>query len=104
MLPNCLLKRKWNVISCCWKAKLGTLHTEKNYLLALFTFVHGEEGDSTTSPSFSSGNRSTDASKTLLEAKWNVISCCWKAKLGALNTEKDYLLALFTICSWGRGI
>ena len=61
MLPDCLWKRKWNVTSCSWKAKLATLHratspssakkyqlalfTEKNYLTSLFTFVRGVEGD-----------------------------------------------------------
>ena len=69
MLPDCLWKRKWNVTSFCWKAKLGTLHTEKNYLLALFTFVRGAKGDRATSPSFASRNGSIHASRLSLEAQ-----------------------------------
>ena len=57
MLPDCLWKRKCNVIPCCWKAKLGTLHTGKNYLLALFTFVCGADGERETSPSFANRKR-----------------------------------------------
>ena len=67
-LLDCLWKRKWNVTSCNWKAKLGTLHMEKNYLLALFTFVRGVEGDDMMSPSFSAENKAIDASSSLLEA------------------------------------
>ena len=56
--------------SCRWKAKLGNLHTEKKtYLLALFTFVHGAEGDRATSPSSASRNGSIDASKLSLGAQ-----------------------------------
>ena len=69
MLLDCLWKRKWSVTSCCWKATLGTLHTGKNYLLALFTFVHGTEGDRATSPSFASRNSLIHTSKLSLEAQ-----------------------------------
>ena len=156
MLPNRRQKRNWNVTSWYWKAKFGTLHTEKNYLLALFTFVHGVEGDEATSPSFASRNGLIGASRSSPEAQmeldfvqlegevghfahgkkptclrflplfmaqratgqrrpllqvemgrlmlpdclWkrtvNVTSCNWKAKLGTLHMEKNYLLALFT--------
>ena len=68
MLPDCLWKRKWNVTSCSWKAKLGTLHTEKNYLFALFIFFCGVEGDEATSPSFAAENQAIDASSSSLEA------------------------------------
>ena len=68
MLPDCLWKRKCNVASCSWKAKLGTLHTEKNYLTSLFTFVYGVEGDEATSPSFAAENEAIDASSSSLEA------------------------------------
>ena len=54
--------------SCSWKAKLGTLHTEKKYSLALFTFVPGVEGDEATSPSFANENEAIDASSSSLEA------------------------------------
>ena len=68
MLPDRRQKRKWNVTSCCWKAKLGTLHTEKNYLLALFISVRGVEGDEATSLSFAAENEAIDASSSSLEA------------------------------------
>ena len=48
---------------------MGTLLTEKNYLLALFTFVRGVEGDKATSPSFASRHGSIDASRLSLEAQ-----------------------------------
>ena len=69
MLPDCLWKRKWNVISCCWKAKLSTLHTEKTYLLVLFTFVHGTEGNRAMSPAFASRNRLSHAARASLEVQ-----------------------------------
>ena len=68
MLPARLWKRKWHVASCSWYAKSGTLHTEKIYLLVNLSFVHGAEGDGTTSPSFASANAGIDASSALLEA------------------------------------
>ena len=50
------------------EAKLGTLHTEKNYLTSLFTFVCGVEGDKATSPSFATENKAIGASSSSLEA------------------------------------
>ena len=41
---------------------------EKNYLLALFTFVRGVEDDEATSPSFAAENEAIDASSSSLEA------------------------------------
>ena len=43
-------------------------HGKKTYLLAIFTFVHGVEGDEATSPSFASENAAIDASSSSLEA------------------------------------
>ena len=37
---------------------------KKTYLLVLFTFVHGAEGDRATSPSSASKNGSTDGSRS----------------------------------------
>ena len=54
--------------SFCWKAKLGTLHTEKIYLLAILSFVRGAEGDEATSPSFVSENVAIDATRSSPEA------------------------------------
>ena len=68
MLPDSRQKRKLHVTSCSWKTKLGILHTEKNYLLALSIFVRGVEGDEVTSPSFTTGNEAIDASSSSLEA------------------------------------
>ena len=68
MLPDRLWKSKWNVTSCSWKAKFGILHTNKNDLLALFTFVRGVEDDEATSPSFAAENAGIDASSSSLEA------------------------------------
>ena len=54
--------------SCSWKAKLGNLHKEKNYLIALFIFVHGVEGDEATLPPVGAKNKAIDASNSSLEA------------------------------------
>ena len=69
MLPERCWKRKLNVTSCSWQAKLGTLDTEKNYLLAIFTFVRGAEGDRATLPSSASRHGSVDASRLSLETE-----------------------------------
>ena len=53
--------------SCSWKAKLGTLHMEKNYLITFFTFVCGAEGDGAMSPSFVVENEAIEASSSSLE-------------------------------------
>ena len=68
MLPVCHRKRKWDVASCSWYAKLGILHTKKIYLLANLLFVRGAKDDGATSPSFSIVNGSIDASSLWLEA------------------------------------
>ena len=68
MLPNCLWKRKCNVSLCSWEAKLGTLHTEINYLLANLSFVTGAEGDRESLTSGASTNGSIGASISSLEA------------------------------------
>ena len=48
--------------------KLGTLHTEINYLLAILSFAPSAKGDGATLPSCASRNGSIDASISLLEA------------------------------------
>ena len=50
------------------EGKVGHFAHEKNYLLALFTFVRGVEDDEATSPSFATENEATDASSSSLEA------------------------------------
>ena len=42
---------------------------KKNYLLAIFSFVHGAEGDEATLPAFASRHKSIDASKLSLEGQ-----------------------------------
>ena len=96
MLPDCLWKHKWNMTSCSWSAKLGTLHMGKNYLLALFTFVHGAEGDRATSPSFASRNGSIDAAKAPLEAQMERNFMQLASKAGRFTHGKNCLLAILS--------
>ena len=69
MLPERCWKRKWDVTSCSWQAKLNTLDRGQNYLLAIFSFVCGAEGDRATSPSSASRNVLIDASRLSVEAQ-----------------------------------
>ena len=78
-------KHKWNVTVCSWKAKLGTLHREKNYMLALFTFVCGTEDDRATSPSSPSRNGSIDASRLSLEEQMESHFKLLEGEVGTLN-------------------
>ena len=48
--------------------KAGHFTHGKNYLLPIFSFVRGAEGDEATSPSFVVENAAIDASSLLLEA------------------------------------
>ena len=103
MLPDCLWKGKWNVTSCCWKAKLGTLHTEKNYLLALFTFVHSAEGERATFPSFASRNGSIHASRLSLEAQMERDSILLEGEAEHFAHGKKLSARAFHLCSWRKG-
>ena len=103
MLPNCLWKRKWNVTSFCWKTKLGTLHTEKNSLLALFTFVRGAKGDRATSPSFASGNGSIHASRLSLEAQMERDFILLEGEARHFAHRKNLPACDSFFCSWRRG-
>ena len=67
-LPARRWKRKWRVASCSWYAKLGSLHTEKIYLLANLLFVRGAKGDGAILPSFSTVDRSIDAPSSSMKA------------------------------------
>ena len=51
------------------EGEVGHFAHEKSYLLALFTFFCGAEGDRATPPSFSSRNGSIDASSSSLEVQ-----------------------------------
>ena len=103
MLPDRRQKCKWNLTSCRWKTKFGTLHTEKNYLLALFTFVHGAEGDRATLPSCASRNGSIDASKLSLEAQMERDFMQLEIKVGHFAHKKKLPACAFHLCSWRRG-
>ena len=104
MLPDRRQKRKWNVTSWYWKAKFSTLHMEKNYLLVLFTFVHGVEGDEATSPSFASRNGLIDASISSPEAQIELDFMQLEGKVGHFaHGKKNYLLVLFTVVHGSEG-
>ena len=49
--------------------KAGHFTHGKNYLLPIFSFVRGAEGDKATSPSFVGENAAIDASSLSLEAR-----------------------------------
>ena len=103
MLPDCLWKHKWNVTSCCWKVKLGTLHTEKNYLLAISTFFHGVEGDEATSTSFIAESATIDASRSSLEALIATCKCRGRANCSTLPTANKTSVCRFLILHKRRG-
>ena len=103
MLPDHRQKGKWNVTSWYWKAKFGTLHTEKNYLLALFTFVHGVEGDEAMSPSFASRNGLIDASRSSLQAQMELDFMQLEGEVGHFAHGKKLPACSFYLCLWRRG-
>ena len=103
MLPDRCQKRKCNVTSCCWKAKLATLHTEKNYLLVTFSIFRGPEGDRATSPSSTSRNGLIDASRLSLEAQMERDFMQLEGEVGHFAQEKKYQLALFTFARGSEG-
>ena len=103
MLPNRRQKRKWNVTSCSWKAKLGTLHTEKNYLFAFLTFVHGGQSDRVASPSFARRNGSIDASKLSLKVQMERYFMVLEGYVGNFAHGKNYMLAIFTFVYGAEG-
>ena len=85
--------------SCCWKAKLGTLHTEKNYLLVTFSFLYGSEGDRLTSPFSSSRNGLIDASRLSLEAQMKRDFMQLKGEVGHVAHGKKPTCLRFYLCS-----
>ena len=103
MLPDCLWKRKWNMTSCSWKSKLGTFHTKKNYLLALFIFVHGVEDDEATSPSFAAENAAIEASSSSLEALIATRCSRGDANGSTLCTASKNLFADLEVFTSGEG-
>ena len=103
MLPEWCWKRKWNVTSCSWQAKLGTLDTEENYLLAIFTFVRGAEGDRATLPSSVSRNGSIYASRLSLETEMERDFMHLEGEVGHFAHETKLPACAFYLCSWRRG-
>ena len=103
MLPDCRQKRKLNVTSCSWKTKLGILQTEKNYLLAFLTIVHGAKGDRATSPSSASGNGSIAASKSSPEAQIARYFSQLEDEVEHCTHGKKLPARAFYLCSWCRG-
>ena len=89
--------------SFCWKAKLGTLHTEKNSLLALFTFVRGAKGDRATSPSSASRNGSIHASRLSLEAQMERDFILLEGEARHFAHGKNYLLAILSFVRGAEG-
>ena len=103
MLPERCWKRKLNVTSCSWQAKLGTLDMEKNYLLASFTFVRGAEGDRATLPSSASRNGSIDASRLSLETEMERDFMQLGDEVGHVAHGKRLPTCAFYFCPWRRG-
>ena len=92
-LTGRLCRPKWQVISGSWDAKLCNVHTKKNYLLAILSFVRSAEGDRTTSPSFENTNGPIDASSSSLEAQMARCFLQLVCKVGHFTHKKFYLLA-----------
>ena len=98
-----LCRPKWQVISRSWYAKLGTLHTETNYLLANFLFVRGAESDGETSPSCATVNESIDASSSSLEASIPTQQMRGDANRSSFTTANKYLFADLLLFTSGEG-
>ena len=103
MLPARRWKRKWRVASCSWYAKSGTFHTEKIYLLANLSFVHGAEGDGTTSHSCANTKGSIDASSSSLEAQMGRCFMQLVCGVGDFTHRKNLPACESFVCSWYRG-
>ena len=102
-LPTRRWKRKWPVASCSWYAKLGTLHTEKNYLLANRSFVRGAEGDGQTYPSFTAENGLINASSSSLEAPIATFYMRGRCKRGRFHNGKQILVCRSFVYRERRG-
>ena len=72
-------------------------YRKKPYLLALFTFVCGAEGDMEMSPSSASRNGSIDASRLSLEAQMEREFMLLKGEVKHFAHGKKYLLAILSL-------
>ena len=86
------------------EGEVGPFANGKTYLLAIFTFVHGAEGDRATSPSFASRNRSIDASKLSLKVQMQLYFMLLEGEVGHFaHRKKIHLLAIFTVVHGAEG-
>ena len=84
------------------EGEVGTLHTEKNYLLLTFPFVHGSEGDRAMLLSSASGNGLIDASRLSLEAQMQRNFMQLEGEVGHFAYGKKLPNFVFYLCSWRR--
>ena len=78
-------------------------HGKKNYLLAIFTFVNGEEGGRATSSSSESRNGSINASILSLEVQMERDFMQLEGEVGNFAQGKKIPACAFHLCSWLRG-
>ena len=76
--------------------EVGHFAHGKKYLLVLFIFVHGAEGDRAMSPSFASRNGSMDASRLSLEVQMKRDIMQLAGKAGHFTNKKNYLLVILS--------
>ena len=91
-----LCRPKWQVTSCNWHAKLGTLHTKINCLLAILSFVRGAEGDGETSPPFATRYTSISAYRWSLRAQMARYFMQLACEVGHFTHGINYLLAILS--------
>ena len=103
MLLDNRQKRKCNVTSCSWKAKLCTLHIEKIPTCDFFSFFCGVEGDRATLLSFASRNESIDASRLSLEVQMECDFMQLEGEVGHFAHGKNCLLANLTFVCGAKG-
>ena len=85
------------------EGEVGHFAHGKKYQLALFTFVHGSEGDRPTSPSSASRNGSIDTSRLSLEAQMQRDFMHLEGEVGPFCTRKKLPDLAFYLCLWRRG-
>ena len=72
-------------------------------MLAIFTFVHGAEGDRATSPSFTSRNRSNHATRMSLEAQMERDFMQLAGEARHFTHGKNYLFAILSFVCGADG-
>ena len=94
-----LHRTKWDIPSCSWYAKSGTLHTKKIYLLANLSFPRGAEGDGAMSHSCASTKGSIKASSSLLEAQMERYFMQLVCEVGLFTHRKNLPACQSFVCS-----